>query len=57
MFVEINQPNWNLVIVSDDAIKLQNRNKLELLIKELKAEDMVILSGSQKKSRTILFKE
>ncbi|WP_445718787.1 glycosyltransferase [Flavobacterium sp.] len=48
MFVEINQPNWKLVIVGDDAIKQQNKVKLELLIKELNAVDRVFLAGSQK---------
>jgi GalNAc-alpha-(1->4)-GalNAc-alpha-(1->3)-diNAcBac-PP-undecaprenol alpha-1,4-N-acetyl-D-galactosaminyltransferase len=47
MFVATNQSNWKLVIVGDDAIKQQNRLKLELLIKELKAEDKVILAGNQ----------
>lgn len=47
MFIETYQPNWKLVIVGDDAIKQENRIKLELLIKELKAEDKVILTGNQ----------
>ena len=34
LFVEINDPNWKLIIVGDDAIKQKNRIKLELLIKE-----------------------
>ena len=48
LFVEINDPNWKLIIVGDDAIKQKNRIKLELLIKELKVEDKVVLAGSQK---------
>jgi glycosyltransferase involved in cell wall biosynthesis len=47
MFIETYQPNWKLVIVGDDAIKQQNRLKLELLIKELNAEDKVFLVGNQ----------
>ena len=48
LFVEINDPNWKLIIVGDDALKQKNRSKLERLIKELRAEDKVVLAGSQK---------
>lgn len=48
LFVEINDPSWKLIIVGDDALKQRNRMKLELLIKELDAENKVFLAGSQK---------
>ncbi|MHB2153609.1 glycosyltransferase [Calditrichota bacterium GD2] len=48
LFVQINKPGWKLVIVGDDALKQKNKVKLEQLIKELKAEDKVILAGKRR---------
>lgn len=47
IFSDINVPNWKLIIVGDDALKQKNREKLEALIKELKAEDKIILTGKR----------
>ena len=47
LFVGINQKDWKLVIVGDDALKQQNMPRLQSLIKSLHAEDRVILAGKQ----------
>jgi GalNAc-alpha-(1->4)-GalNAc-alpha-(1->3)-diNAcBac-PP-undecaprenol alpha-1,4-N-acetyl-D-galactosaminyltransferase len=47
LFVKINNPNWKLVIVGGNAQKQNLMNKLKGLIKELNAEDKVILAGNQ----------
>jgi len=47
LFVKINAPGWKLVIVGDDALKQNNFVKLQTLIKELNAEEIVILAGKQ----------
>jgi GalNAc-alpha-(1->4)-GalNAc-alpha-(1->3)-diNAcBac-PP-undecaprenol alpha-1,4-N-acetyl-D-galactosaminyltransferase len=47
LFVKINNPNWKLVIVGDDALKQNNMSKLKALIKELNAEEDIILAGKQ----------
>jgi GalNAc-alpha-(1->4)-GalNAc-alpha-(1->3)-diNAcBac-PP-undecaprenol alpha-1,4-N-acetyl-D-galactosaminyltransferase len=47
LFVKINKPNWKLVIVGDDALKQNNMSKLKVLIKELNAEENIILAGKQ----------
>lgn len=48
MFVEINNPDWKLVIVGGDAKKLELSTELEALIKELRAEGSVFLEGEEK---------
>ena len=47
LFVRINKPGWKLVIVGDDAQKQNIMSKLKKLIKDLNAEDKVILTGNQ----------
>jgi GalNAc-alpha-(1->4)-GalNAc-alpha-(1->3)-diNAcBac-PP-undecaprenol alpha-1,4-N-acetyl-D-galactosaminyltransferase len=47
LFVGLNQQDWKLVIVGDDALKQQNMPRLQNLIKSLHAEDRVILAGKQ----------
>jgi GalNAc-alpha-(1->4)-GalNAc-alpha-(1->3)-diNAcBac-PP-undecaprenol alpha-1,4-N-acetyl-D-galactosaminyltransferase len=47
LFAEINQPDWRLVIVGGDALKQQNQEKLQALVRELQAEDRVALVGRQ----------
>jgi GalNAc-alpha-(1->4)-GalNAc-alpha-(1->3)-diNAcBac-PP-undecaprenol alpha-1,4-N-acetyl-D-galactosaminyltransferase len=47
LFVSINKPGWKLIIIGDDAQNQNIRDKLISLIKELNAEDMVILAGKQ----------
>lgn len=44
-FVKIRIGNWKLIIVGDDAIKQRNREKLELLVKNLNANEFVIIAG------------
>ena len=46
LFVAMREPGWKLIIIGDDAIKQQNKANLQALIKELKAEDKVVLTGS-----------
>ncbi len=48
MFSRINNKNWKLIIVGDDAIKQQNKWKLEQLIAELKMTDYIELAGNRK---------
>lgn len=47
LFAAINQPNWKLVIVGDDAIKQNNKVRLQQLIKDLNATDKIILTGKR----------
>ncbi len=47
LFVKINNPNWKLVIVGDDAIKQNNMSKLRALSKQLNAENQIVLAGKQ----------
>ncbi len=47
IFASINPPNWQLIIVGDDAIKQQNKAKLEALIKILGMEDKIFLMGKR----------
>lgn len=46
IFAKINPPEWKLIIVGDDALKQQNRVKLESLIINLGMEEKVILAGN-----------
>lgn len=48
MFVEIGNVDWKLVIVGGDALKQNNFNALNNLIKELNAETKIELEGTQK---------
>lgn len=48
LFVKINNPDWKLVIVGGDALKQNNRKKLEKLVQSLNAQDKIILAGNQK---------
>lgn len=47
IFAAINPENWKLVIVGDDAIKQQNKVKLEALIAHLDMQNKIILTGRQ----------
>ncbi len=47
LFVKINNLNWKLIIVGDDALKQNNMTRLRALVKELNAENQVILAGKQ----------
>jgi GalNAc-alpha-(1->4)-GalNAc-alpha-(1->3)-diNAcBac-PP-undecaprenol alpha-1,4-N-acetyl-D-galactosaminyltransferase len=47
LFTQINKPDWKLVIVGNDALKQKNMNRLKALIKELNAEQQIILAGEQ----------
>jgi GalNAc-alpha-(1->4)-GalNAc-alpha-(1->3)-diNAcBac-PP-undecaprenol alpha-1,4-N-acetyl-D-galactosaminyltransferase len=47
IFASLNRPDWKLVIVGDDAQKQQNKIKLQKLIKELRVEDCVELTGQR----------
>ncbi len=48
LFLKINHLGWRLVIVGDDAQKQKVRRKLELLIRQMRAEDKVILTGTRR---------
>lgn len=48
MFVEIDNPNWKLMIAGGDAKKQNLSNELKGLVQELNVEDQVILEGEQK---------
>lgn len=45
LFAEINPVEWKLVIAGDDALRQNNKIKLEALAKELNIEDRVIFTG------------
>ena len=47
LFVRLNKPAWKLIIVGDDALKQQNRVKLQALIDELGATEQVLLAGKR----------
>ncbi len=47
MFVNINHPDWKLVIVGYDHLKQNNMERLQALVKTLNANDKVILAGKQ----------
>lgn len=47
LFVKINNPDWKLVIVGDDALKQNNMIRLKELVKQLNAEECIILAGKQ----------
>lgn len=47
MFVDIREPGWQLVIVGYDHLKQQNLSRLQQLVKDRNAEDIVWLAGKQ----------
>lgn len=47
LFMQINKPDWKLIIVGDDALKEQNKVRLQNLIKKLGGEQQVILTGKR----------
>ena len=47
VFARMNVANWKLVIVGDDAIKQQNKLKLQKLITELSMQGKIVLAGKQ----------
>lgn len=48
IFFKIDNSNWKLVLVGDNAKKQKNKKKLVKLIKDLKIENSVVLAGNQK---------
>ena len=48
IFARIDNQEWKLIIVGDDAIKQKNKQKLQELITELQADDHIELAGKQK---------
>jgi len=48
MFIKINDPDWKLIVVGDDAQKQKNRSKLQKIIHEAAFENQVVLAGKQK---------
>jgi GalNAc-alpha-(1->4)-GalNAc-alpha-(1->3)-diNAcBac-PP-undecaprenol alpha-1,4-N-acetyl-D-galactosaminyltransferase len=49
MFVDIREPGWQLVIVGYDHLKQQHMSRLQQLVKDRHAEDIVWLAGKQSK--------
>jgi GalNAc-alpha-(1->4)-GalNAc-alpha-(1->3)-diNAcBac-PP-undecaprenol alpha-1,4-N-acetyl-D-galactosaminyltransferase len=47
IFAYLNPPNWQLIIVGDDALKQQNKVKLETLIRSLEMENKILLAGNR----------
>lgn len=47
LFAELNAPDWKLVIVGDDALNQNNKEKLQHLINDLGMQDHIILAGKQ----------
>lgn len=47
IFAAINPPDWKLIIVGDDAIKQQNKVKLEALVDSLGMAGKIILTGKR----------
>jgi GalNAc-alpha-(1->4)-GalNAc-alpha-(1->3)-diNAcBac-PP-undecaprenol alpha-1,4-N-acetyl-D-galactosaminyltransferase len=47
IFSEINAPDWKLIIVGDDALKQNNKEKLERLTCDLGIKDRVVLTGKR----------
>ena len=56
LFVRINKPGWKLVIVGGDAQRQNIMDKLKTLIKELDAEDKVVLTGNLSDVESYLIK-
>ena len=47
LFVRINNPDWKLVIIGDDALKQKNMARLQALVNELEANEKVKLLGKR----------
>ncbi|MGC8866538.1 MAG: glycosyltransferase family 4 protein [Bacteroidales bacterium] len=47
IFHQIRRPSWQLWIVGNDALKQKNSEKLQMLIKELNAEEYIKLLGTR----------
>lgn len=47
LFVKINNPDWNLVIVGYDHLKQNHMARLQDLVKHLGAEERIVLAGKQ----------
>lgn len=47
LYAKINNPNWKLIIVGDDALKQNNMARLQTMVNDLKANDSIILAGKQ----------
>lgn len=47
IFAELNPPDWKLVIVGDDALNQNNKEKLQALINDLDMQERIILAGRQ----------
>ena len=47
LFIKINNPLWKLVIVGYDHLKQNHFARLQQLVKQLNAEDNVVLAGKQ----------
>ena len=56
MFVRINNPEWKLVIIGDDALKQQNMTRLQTLVNDLGANEKVVLLGKQSDVKTYYLK-
>lgn len=47
LFAGLNAPDWKLVIVGDDALNQNNKEKLQHLINDLGMQERIILAGKQ----------
>lgn len=47
LFVQINKPEWKLVIVGYDHLKQNHMERLQQLVADLDAKDKVVLAGKQ----------
>lgn len=47
LFLKINMPGWQLIIVGDNALKQQNMQRLKQMVQAMNATDKVILAGKQ----------
>jgi len=56
MFVRINNPEWKLVIIGDDALKQKNMARLQTLVNDLGANEKVVLLGKQSDVKTYYLK-
>jgi glycosyltransferase involved in cell wall biosynthesis len=46
-FLKLNKSGWKLVIVGGDALKMTMMNDLKNLVRELEAEDKIVLAGNR----------
>lgn len=56
IFAEINDPEWKLIIIGGDALKLRNSEKYKTQIKNLGFCDRIILTGTLKCVEKYLFR-